>query len=253
MRSVWLSLALLMMALCLIVIAPAPASAQQPGAVLIWPVNPVIEPDKQATALWLENPGKTPVTLQVRIYAWAQTGGKNVYADQQAVIGTPPIMTIAPGTKQLVRLTRSGPAPAEAEKPYRVIIDEIPVENAAAPTPGAAISFRMRYSLPLFILGSASIARDGKGGKALPANPDLVWRVVTDGGERVLEVRNRGPVHARLTDAMLGATPIAEGLLGYVLPGEAMRWPLPAEARTGDAFHASVNGAARGPIPPQPD
>ena len=109
MRSVWLSLALLMVALCLIVIAPAPASAQQPGAVLIWPVNPVIDADKQAAALWLENPGKTPVTLQVRIYAWAQTGGKNVYADQQAVIGTPPIMTIAPGAKQLVRLTRSGP------------------------------------------------------------------------------------------------------------------------------------------------
>jgi fimbrial chaperone protein len=96
MRSVWLSLVLLVVALFLIVIAPSPASAQQPGAVLIWPVNPVIEADKQAAALWLENPGKTPVTLQVRIYAWAQTAGKNLYADQQIVIGTPPIMTIAP-------------------------------------------------------------------------------------------------------------------------------------------------------------
>ena len=112
MRSVWLSLALLLAALALMILAPGPASAQQPGAVLIWPVNPVIEADKQAAALWLENPGKTPVTLQVRIYAWAQTDGKNVYADQQAIIGTPPIVTIAPGSKQLVRLTRSGPAPS---------------------------------------------------------------------------------------------------------------------------------------------
>ncbi|MDO9361880.1 MAG: fimbria/pilus periplasmic chaperone [Sphingopyxis sp.] len=253
MRSVWLSLALLLAALVLMIFTPGPASAQQLGAVLIWPVNPVIEADKQASALWLENPGKTPVTLQVRIYAWAQTGGKNVYADQQTIIGTPPIVTIAPGSKQLVRLTRSGAAPSEVEKPYRVIIDEIPVESAAAPTPGAAISFRMRYSLPLFVLGGPTLARDGKGSKALPVSPDLSWRVVTESDDRILEVSNRGVVHARLTDALLGTTPLAEGLLGYVLPGETMRWPLPASARTADAFEASVNGAPRAPINPQPD
>lgn len=253
MRSVWLSLALLGVALLLIVLSPAPASAQQPGAVLIWPVNPVIEADKQAAALWLENPGKVAVTLQVRVYAWAQTGGKNLYADQQVVIGTPPIMTIAPGSKQLVRLTRTGPAPSDVEKPYRVIIDEIPVESAETPTPGAAISFRMRYSLPLFVLGSPTLARDGKGAKASPAAPDLRWRVVTDGGERVLEVRNGGAIHARLTDAGFGEVPLAEGLLGYVLPGEAMRWPLPVGVRTDDAFRASINGAPRASIVRQPD
>ena len=253
MRSVWLSLALLLAALVLMIFTPGPLSAQQPGAVLIWPVNPVIEADKQAAALWLENPGKTPVTLQVRIYAWAQTGGKNVYADQQAIIGTPPIVTIAPGSKQLVRLTRSGPAPSEVEKPYRVIIDEIPVESAAAPTPGAAISFRMRYSLPLFVLGTPTLARDGRGSKAPPVLPDLSWRVVTDADDSTLEVSNRGAVHARLTDALLGTTPLAEGLLGYVLPGETMRWPLPASARTSDMFHASINGTPRAPIQLQPD
>lgn len=253
MRSVWLSLTLLLAALILMIIAPAPASAQQPGAVLIWPVNPVIEANKQAAALWLENPGKTPVTLQVRIYAWAQTGGKNVYADQQAVIGTPPIMTIAPGSKQLVRLTRAGPPPTNAETPYRVIIDEIPVESATAAAPGAAISFRMRYSLPLFVLGGASPTRDDKDGKASPSIPDLTWHIVTDGRERLLEIRNASAVHARLTDVSLGATPLAEGLLGYVLPGEMMRWPLPAEARPGAPLTASINGAPRAPIGPQSD
>ena len=35
MRSVWLSLALLLAALALMILTPGPASAQQPGAVLI--------------------------------------------------------------------------------------------------------------------------------------------------------------------------------------------------------------------------
>jgi hypothetical protein len=37
---------------------------------------------------------------------------------------------------------------------------------------------------------------------------------------------------------------IASGLLGYVLPGTAMRWPLPADAPAGTraTLVASVNG-----------
>ncbi len=65
-----------------------PASAQSPGSLLIWPVSPVIEGDQPAAALWLENPGKTPITLQVRVYAWAQQNGENVYAAQQDILGT---------------------------------------------------------------------------------------------------------------------------------------------------------------------
>jgi fimbrial chaperone protein len=253
-RPLLLPIILLALAVLLLVGLPRPAAAQaRGGSILIWPVAPVIEADARAAALWLENPGTAPVTLQVRIYAWAQTDARNAYAPQDDILGTPPIVTIAPGSKQLVRLTRSGPAPSEVEKPYRVIIDEIPVESAAAPTPGAAISFRMRYSLPLFVLGTPTLARDGKGSKAPPVSPNLSWRVVTDADDRILEVSNRGAVHARLTDALLGTTPLAEGLLGYVLPGETMRWPLPASARTSDAFHASINGAPRAPIHPQPD
>lgn len=246
MRNIYLSLALLVAALLLLIISPS-AGAQQPGSVLIWPVNPTIEADKKAAALWLENPGKTPITLQIRIYAWEQAGGKNVYAPQEAVVGTPPIVTIAPGTKQLVRLTRMAAARSSPETPYRVIVDEVPAQAGSDAAPGAAISFRMRYSIPLFVMGPAM-------GKNVPApEPRLAWRVVTEGGERFVEVQNDGPVHARLTEAVIdGRTPLAEGLLGYVLAGRTMRWPLAA----GDAAHAlsaSVNGLAAAPLKRTPD
>lgn len=250
-RSIWLPLAMLLAAIAILLLAPPPAAAQQgPGAILIWPVNPVIEADRQAGALWLENPGKTPVTLQVRVYAWAQADGKNVYAETNEVVGTPPIVTIAPGEKQLVRLTRTGPAPRGFEVPYRLIVDEIPAPDADAGKPGASVAFRMRYSLPLFAIG-ASAPRAG--GKAPAPAPALGWRIVGGPGEPTVEIRNDGPVHARLTAATLGDTILAPGLLGYVLPGQVMRWPLPSGAKTNASLAAAVNGAEAGPIMRLPD
>lgn len=251
MHSIWLSLAMLFAALAILLLAPPPAAAQQgPGAILIWPVNPVIEPDRQAGALWLENPGKTPVTLQVRVYAWAQAEGKNAYADTRDVIGTPPIVTIAPGEKQLIRLTRTGPAPTGFEAPYRLIVDEIPAQEPDAGKPGASVAFRMRYSLPLFAIGTSAPRADSKAPAPVPL---LGWRIVGEPGEPMIEIRNDGPVHARLTAAMLGDAIIAPGLLGYVLPGQVMRWPLPSGAKKDAILTAAVNGKPAGPVARLPD
>ena len=236
-------LASLVLAIALPVAAPAqPAAVQQPGSLLIWPVTPAIEGDARAAALWLENPGKAPITLQVRIYAWAQQDGRNVYAEQDEILGTPPIISIQPGQRQLIRLTRTGAPPAVPEKTYRVVVDEIPAAETST-TPGAAVSFRMRYSLPLFSYAAGGKA---KGAAPLPA-PALSWRVGEDGDGRFLEVRNGGAGHARLTEAAFsgGARKVSmsEGLLGYVLPGAIMRWPLPAGVEVRDEFVVAVNGA----------
>lgn len=242
MKHALLSVALLLIALVLLAL-PHPAGAQQPGSLLIWPVNPVIEGDARAAALWLENAGKAPITLQVRIYAWAQQDGDNAYAPQGEVVGTPPIVSIAPGERQLVRLTRTTPPPAVAEKPYRIVVDEVPT-GEASPAPGASVSFRMRYSLPLF-----SYAKHGNGkAKSPPPAPQISWRTSATSEGNFLEIHNAGAGHARLTDVNFSTatkrSPVAPGLLGYVLPGSSMRWPLPRDVDpTGDLV-ATVNGKA---------
>lgn len=247
MRSILVTVALLIAALLFLILMPVPAYSREPGAVLIWPVNPVIDADKRAAALWLENPGKTPVTLQIRIYSWAQADGRNLYADTQEVAGTPPIVTIPPGEKQLIRLTRIGAVPAARETPYRIVIDEIPASEEAG-TQGAAIAFRMRYSLPLFVEGGPA----RKSSSASPSAPELSWRIVSTPEGRFVEVRNRGDAHARLTEAAIGEGSarviLSDGLLGYVLPGQAMRWPLPGDARPSGPLIAAVNGLAAAPI-----
>lgn len=267
-KSLLIAFGLAALAVLLSLIAIPRAMAQAPGgSILLWPVNPVIEADERAAALWLENPGKTPVTLQVRIYAWAQQDGKNVYAAQDAILGTPPIATIAPGEKQLVRLTRTLPGAVGAETAYRVVIDEIPMAKPTGES-GGAVSFRMRYSLPLFAYGQG-LASPGAAESTKPARarreqpapaPMLTWRTGRDGDGRYLEVRNDGIVHARITDVALtrgggSGDPqiVAKGLLGYVLPGATMRWPLATGAEGPVTLIASVNGAAAAPIAPRID
>ena len=232
-------------------IATGSAWAQQ-SSVLLWPVNPVIETGANASALWLENPGRTPITLQVRIFAWAQANGDNVYASQNDVIGSPPIVTIAPGAKQLVRLTRVGPSPAVAEATYRIVVDEIPTaKNDAAP--GASVSFRMRYSLPLFVRGDTYRDRPGAGA----IEPRLSWRVVTTEGKRFLEIANGGAAHARLVNASFAngnmQYAITPGLLGYVLPNSMLRYPLPDSLNAAATLVAAINGASPQVIAPATD
>jgi fimbrial chaperone protein len=246
-----LSLLLLLIAIALLFASPRPAAAQA-GSLLIWPVDPVIESGARATALWLENPGKAPITLQVRIYAWAQDGGKNAYAPQETILGTPPTVTVAPGAKQLIRLTRTTPTPTKAEQAFRVVVDEIPTPSRVAAS-SAAVSFRMRYSLPLFAYGDGLSRKGAAEPRTVTHAPRLAWRVISGAGERYLEIRNMGNLHARLTDVAFAqeAAPandngaLAKGLFGYVLPGATMRWPLPAGTTVGAELVAAVNGAVR--------
>lgn len=231
----------------LAILLPLPVTAQSPGSLLIWPISPVIEGDAPAAALWLENPGKAPITLQIRIFAWTQQNGEDLYGEQKDILGTPPILSIEPGQRQLIRLTRLVPPPGVPEKPYRVIVDQIPTADAAATpsgTQGAAVTFRMRYSLPLF-----SLAKTGDGGKkAVPPPPQLGWKTGSDGQGRYIEIRNSGTGHARLSDVAFSRTGkrsgLGEGLFGYVLPGATMRWPLPEGMDAQGVLTATLNGRA---------
>jgi fimbrial chaperone protein len=231
------------------------SQAQAASSVLIWPIDPVLEADQQASALWLENRGSETANLQIRVFGWSQSGFAEQYQNQRDVIGSPPVAKIEPGQKQLVRLTRTKEVPPGQELAYRIIIDEIPSAQPTTADGGktaAAIRFQMRYSVPLFAYGAglwskedSTRARDPKG----VGLPQLSWRTVAVDGKPYVEVRNQGAVHARLTDVAIKqagqSKPLAEGLLGYVLPGAVMRWPAPAPLTNDSALQVRVNGAAQ--------
>ena len=111
------------------------------------------------------------------------------------------------------------------------------------------VQFRMRYSIPLFTYGPTLRRREPDRRDSGVAQPALSWSIIQSPAGRYLQVRNDGPVHARLTDVKV-KTPglssvVGGGLLGYVLPGAQMRWPLADDApRDGElTLEAGVNGA----------
>lgn len=227
------------------------AAAQAPSAILVWPIDPVIEQDERAAALWIENRGRQPAVLQLRIFAWSQVDGADRYAEQDDIVGTPPMIRIAPGARQLIRLTRIHATPPGTEQAFRVIIDEIPMPQTAAASaaPSVGIRFQLRYSIPLFAYGEGlwrKPAPDRRRDPQTAGRPQLSWRVTGSDGERQLEIRNTGSVHARLTGVSFRqggeSAGIADGLFGYVLAGSTLRRPLPAGIRAAGALHATVNG-----------
>lgn len=230
-------------------------NAQAASSVLIWPIDPVLEADQQASALWLENRGTETANLQIRVFGWSQSGFEEQYQNQRDVIGSPPVAKIEPGQKQLVRLTRTKDVPPGQELAYRIIIDEIPGAQPPAAEGGktaAAIRFQMRYSVPLFAYGAGLWSKEDSTRPRDPKGvglPQLSWRTVAVDGRPYVEVRNQGAVHARLTDVAIKQggqnKPLAEGLLGYVLPGAVMRWPAPGPLASESALQVRVNGGAQ--------
>lgn len=252
--------------------ALAPAYGQSGGSLLIWPLNPTIKAQENAAALWLENPSEQPITMQIQSFSWAQHDGEDVYAPQHEVIATPTLVTLAPKSRQLVRITRLGPPPSQAERAYRLIVDEVPVERKLDTDQQlvTGIQFRMRYSLPLFTYGAGMLppseahiaGGDNKRTDSKNSNKgqyptaDLHWHLVQDGKQRVIEIENRGNGHARLTSAKItgphGDIELASGLMGYVLAGSRLHYPLPDALQNGDGLFqlvASVNAADAAPLP----
>lgn len=208
------------------------------SSVLVWPIYQVIDADQKASALWLENRGGSPVSLQVRVLAWKQQNLEERYAEQDTVVASPPFATIEPGKRQLIRLMRVAPVSAGTESAFRIIVDEIPSAVPASQGRHSGLKLQMRYLLPLFVNGEGIWTRERSDIKLNPSQlsqPVLSWRTATVGGKSYLSVRNQGSVHARLSNVFWGRTSnpdsaavvLSRGFLGYVLPGQSMQWPLP--------------------------
>jgi len=233
-------------------------------ALLIWPIDPTIEAGERSVALWLENVGRDPVTVQIRLFAWEQRDYQDDYSVQQQLVGTPPFSSIEPGKKQLIRLTMLQPVPAGQERAFRILIDEIPTARdtaASAPTQAnAGLRFQMRYSLPVFVYGKGLWRKNApSGAKAATAQaqPQLSWSLEEVEGQRYLQVHNAGSGYARLSQVRMHATTdgnpdavatqidLAAGLLGYVLPGKTMRWPVSDKLTAQDySLQAQLAGGA---------
>lgn len=230
-------------------------------ALVIWPIAPTIAAGANTSALWLENRGTEPLTLQIRVVEWSTLNYDDLLIEEQDdVIASPPVAEIAAGHRQLVRLVRLGEPPVGREQSFRVIVDELPSptrQRVVTSGPTLGVNLRLRYSLPLFVYGDGLLASGAPMSEhARAAAPELEWRVVDAESRRWLHVRNTGTGHARLSHVRVAAedvdAPLSSGLLGYVLPGAERRWALPPVigSRVDIRVDADINGHVAAGIRP---
>lgn len=200
------------------------ASAQAAG-LQVTPTGVTLSARQSADGLWLSNSSSEPLHAQVRAYRWSQAGDEDRLEPTRDLIVSPPALQLPPGERQLVRVIRAGPPPADGEASYRVIVDELPVPALGDSRAARGLRFVLQYSLPVFLLPASPAASNA-------GAPPLDAKLVATSGVWRLQIANRGDRHAQLADLNLidrtgRRHTIGEGLAGYVLPGQQRSWPLP--------------------------
>lgn len=184
-------------------------------------VQPVtVEPlaGARSASLTLINDEQKPVRVQIRIFRWSQERGQDRMTPTQEVVASPPFATLSPGQHGLVRIVHTGKAKIQGEQAYRVVVDEVP--DAAETRPGT-VNLVLRQSIPVFFSDT-------------PQRVSVVdWSLNHDGRQAWLVGNNRGGRRLRLSDVTIEdhdeVVHHQAGLVGYILAGETMRWPIQAE------------------------
>lgn len=197
---------------------------------------------QRAQGVWLSNTGRTPLRAQLRLKAWKQADGAETLEDTGDLMASPPFVELPPGERQLVRLVRPQPSAPAVETAYRLLVDELPADEStgeavASPsaTPRNGLRLLFRYSIPVFVGVSEKTAESPLTTDRSAALAAVVGQLAPEPSvapdAMTLTVRNGGRQRVKLSevvhvDGSGSRTPLAPGLLGYVLPGAAMQWRL---------------------------
>jgi fimbrial chaperone protein len=195
------------------ILRPSPSSAGSLG------VNPIFlefGPGRTTATLEVTNRGGAATAVQIRLFAWSQQGDEDRLAATSDLLASPPLFDIKADEDQVVRLMLRRPAD-RLERPYRLLLDEIPPAGQAR-----QIVVALRVSIPVIVAGTA------------PARPELTWRAERGAGNQIiLAARNAGQRHVRvnvleatLPGARSPVTARAVGANPFVLPGAERRWRL---------------------------
>jgi len=186
-----------------------------------WEIDPVrveLSPEQKTAAITVRNGSDQPTTIQIQSVAWSQIDGKDVYTPTKELLVSPPIVTIAPKSEQLIRVALRRQADTTNELTYRISLQELPTQ----PAPGfMGVQVALRISLPVFV-------QSQKG----DAKPKMAWNVSRMPDNKLtVGVQNQGNAHIQISDFALyvpgGDKPITdESGSSYVLAGQAHEWLL---------------------------
>lgn len=195
--------------------------AAQAGVFSVSPVRIYMSPGDKAVAVTVVNEGSSDIVLQADIFSWAQdANAEDALVLSDDMILSPPILKLAPQSRQVVRLALLRAPDPQRQLTYRLILREIP-EALGPPPPGVSVPVALALSMPVFITPPA-------------AKRDLSCSVTRLKKEASLDVYclNHGTAYAQLRKITVsqGKQEVARFEGGsYLLPDVRKRFRLPLE------------------------
>lgn len=148
-----------------------------------------IELNKPSKTIQFESTESQPVRFEAVVHKWTAEG----LQPTKDVIAYPPVFTVAPDSKQAVKIMARTPR-GEVEGTYRLVFKAIE---------GAGVNISVPVFLPPAIPGKSIIEAKREGG--------------------VITLTNTGNVTERITKTYQGGKQIPADVLLYVLPGQTVR------------------------------
>jgi len=186
--------------------APAFASAK----VGVDPLRAELPARTLTASFNLRNKGQSVATFQAEVFAWQQINGKDELVATKDLVVAPPVFTIQPNSRQVVRVGRLKPeAVPTVEKTYRLILTEVAPQGGVDQKVGIASALKL--SLPVLVP---------------PQRRDplaLQWDASRAGPDDLrLSLLNGGNTSVRLSRISLlqgGKVVASKSIIGYALAG----------------------------------
>ena len=202
------------------------------------PISVAFSPQEKAKEIWLTNTSERPTRAQTRVLIWSQVAGQDQVNPTRDLVASPSITEIKAGEQQLIRIIRIAPQNTAVEQTYRLLIDELPSSGQADAQTG--LQLLLQYSIPVFIQPTDSIAM--RNGLTLLNQVNFQYQ------NQQLIVKNNAKSHIRISELSYinpngERIPLINGLVGYALAGQSMRWDIPESKKIlpNGKFEARIN------------
>ena len=179
------------------------------GVFSVTPVRIYMAPKDRAVAVTITNEGDTELVMQADLYLWKQKpDGQDDLTLTDDMFLAPPIIKMAPKSRQVVRLARLNPARSSEQLTYRLIVREIP--EAKPEKKDLQLQIALAFSMPVFITPSGAKAQLNC--TADRVSPDTIYAVC----------ENTGSAYSHPTSIQLNGSAgnklASNDVGGYILP-----------------------------------
>lgn len=143
----------------------------------VFPMSPDFG-QRNSSSFVIANQSASPLRAQIRVFAWTQSGGRDIDSPTEEMIASPPFVELGGKDNQTVRLLYRGKVPVDAPRAFHVVVSELPELADTSPRRGRTLNTVISFSMPVYLepqgaeaaLSAALIRGAGNSGAVILSN-----------------------------------------------------------------------------------